>query len=472
MGEQTLGNDRMRRVESGVAPEPSPGGRPSDRRPLVERMALYGVPGASVAVVDSGCIAWAKGYGYKQAGGSDPVTPDTLFQACSISKSGAAVAVMRLVQEGELELDRDVNEYLRSWKIPSNGSWQPRVTLRQLLSHTAGTTVHGVEGYPLEYGLPSLLDVLEGKGAVKTPPVRVSAIPGASFRYSGGGTTVVQQVLEDSTNKPLADLAEELVLGPLGMENSTYEQPLPEARRTHAAVGHHADGTPLRGQWNGYAAVAAAGLWSTPSDLCRLVLEVQQALRGEGRVLSRESAEEMLQSHSEEPVGMGFFLMGEGERLRFGHGGDNEGFKCVVVGCAHRGLGAAVMTNHDHGSDLCHEVTGAVAREYRWPLSGGEQQGTFRAPRTPVVLDPRVLAAHVGEYAGRPGFRLRVEMIDGALRVRAPGQPPLELFPSSETEFYAETVDAEVEFARDDAGSTERMMLRQDSVELPCPKLT
>jgi CubicO group peptidase (beta-lactamase class C family) len=469
---QTPGNSGMHRVESGVAPEPSPGGRTPDRRPLVERMALYGVPGASVAVVDGGRIAWAKGYGYRQAGASDPVTLDTLFQACSVSKPVVAVAVMRLVQEGELELDRDVNEYLRSWKIPSNGSWQPRVTLRQLLSHTAGTTVHGVEGYPLEHGLPSLLEVLEGKGAVKTPPVRVSIIPGMSFRYSGGGTTVVQQILEDSTHKPLADLVEELVLGPLGMENSTYEQPLPEVHRTHAAVGHHADGTPLKGKWNGYAAVAAAGLWTTPSDLCRLVLEVQRALRGEGQVLSRESAEEMLQPHSGEPVGIGFFLMGEGERLRFGHGGDNEGFKCVVVACAHRGLGAAVMTNHDHGSDLCHEVMGAVAREYRWPLSGGERQGTFHAPRAPVVVDPRVLAAHVGEYEGRPGFRLSVEMVGEALTVRATRQPPLELFPRSETEFYAETVDAEVEFARDDAGSTKRMMVRQDSAELPCQKLT
>jgi CubicO group peptidase (beta-lactamase class C family) len=317
-----------------------------------------------------------------------------------------------------------------------------------------------------------LLEVLEGKGAVKTPPVRVSIIPGTSFRYSGGGTTVVQQILEDSTNKPLADLVEELVLGPLGMENSTYEQPLPEARRTHAAVGHHADGTPLKGKWNGYAAVAAAGLWTAPSDLCRLVLEVQRALRGEGRLLCRESAEEMLRPHSEEPVGLGFFLMGEGERLRFGHGGDNEGFKCIVGACAHRGLGAAIMTNHDHGSDLCHEVMGAVAREYSWPLRAGEQQGTFRTPRAPVVVDPRVLAAHVGKYEGRTGFRLSVEMVGEALTVRATGQPPLELFPRSKTEFYAETVDAEVEFARDDAGTTKRMTLRQDSVELPCPKLT
>ena len=170
MDELTPGNDRMHRVESGVAPQPSPGGRTPDLRPLVERMALYGVPGASLAVVDGGRIAWAKGYGYQQAGRSDSVTLDTLFQACSVSKPVVAVAVMRLVQEGERELDRDVNEYLRSWKIPWNGSWQPRVTLRQLLSHTAGTTVHGVEGSLWSTACPPCLRFWKAKELSRRPP--------------------------------------------------------------------------------------------------------------------------------------------------------------------------------------------------------------------------------------------------------------------------------------------------------------
>jgi CubicO group peptidase (beta-lactamase class C family) len=176
---------------------------------------------------------------------------------------------------------------------------------QQLLSHTAGTTVHGVEGYRRDTELPSLKQVLEGEAPVKTPPVRVSALPGASFRYSGGGTTVVQQVLDHVVSQPFPELMRELVLEPLGMDESTYEQPLPEDRRAEAAVGHHADGTPLAGKWNAYAAIAAAGLWTTPQDLCRLAVELQRAVRdGGGTLLTKETAEQMLTPQPGGYVGM------------------------------------------------------------------------------------------------------------------------------------------------------------------------
>ena len=471
--------EKTRRVESGVLLEPALRSHAPEGRPLAERMALYGVPGVSVAVIADGEIEWAKGYGLKEAGGSQPVTERTLFQACSVSKPVTAVAVMRLAQEGTLDLDRDVNEYLRSWKVPANGSWQPKITLKQLLSHTAGTTVHGVEGYPKNTKLPSLRQVLEGEAPVKTPPVRVSALPGATFRYSGGGTTVVQQVLEDVVEQPFPKLMRELVLGPLNMEDSTYEQPLPESRRVDAAVGHHADGTPLSGKWNAYAAMAAAGLWTTPRDLCRLVMELQRAIRnGGGSILTKETVEEMLTPQPGGDVGMfggymgvGFFLVGEGETLRFGHGGDNEGFKCEVIAYARQGLGAAVMTNHDHGLPLCQGVIGAIAKAYSWPLSNGEHQDFYHPPREAVRIDPLSFAAHAGEYELRSDLRLRVRAREDSLDLRLSGQPPIELRPTSETEYYAEALDVEVTFLKNEANETTGLVLRQDSADLQCRKL-
>ncbi len=335
-------------VITGLLVDPPLRGQTPEARPLAERMALLEVPGVSIAVVQDGTIAWAQGFGVRDAGETDAVTADTLFQAASISKPITALAVMRLVQDGRLDLDEDVNRYLRSWSIPANGSWRPRVTLRHLLSHTGGTTVHGFPGYRSDRPLPTLRQILDGEPPANTPAVLVNALPGLQVRYSGGGTSVGQQVLTDVTGLPFPDLMRELVLAPLGMTNSTYEQPLPQAWRGKAATGHGVDGTPLAGKWQVYPEMAAAGLWTTPSDLLSVVLEVQRARRtGAGKLFTRHSVEPMLMSQFGGTFGIGFALGGEGDALRLGHGGDNVGFKAEVLAFADHGLGAAVMANGD-----------------------------------------------------------------------------------------------------------------------------
>ncbi|MDQ5850582.1 MAG: beta-lactamase family protein, partial [Chloroflexota bacterium] len=368
--------ERMRRVENGVILEPFLRSRPPDTRPLAERMALFDVPGVSIAVINNYEIEWARGYGVREAGGSESVTEHTLFQACSISKPITALAVMRLVQEGRLNLDEDVNEYLLSWKVPANNAWQPKVTLRQLLSHTAGTTVHGFPGYRRDRQVPGLRQVLDGEPPANTPAIRVNAVPGTQFRYSGGGTSIVQQLLMDVTRMPFPQLMRELVLEPLGMEDSTYEQPLPEARWSDAATGHRTGGELVAGKWHIYPEMAAAGLWTTPSDLARAALELQRVRAGRtGKLVTRETVDQMLTAQAGGPVGIGFWPDGKGETLRFGHGGDNEGFKCELTAYAEHGLGAAVMTNGDMGWLLCQEVMAGIAREYRWPLAPDQHQG-------------------------------------------------------------------------------------------------
>ncbi len=317
--------ETQRRVEQGLLPESPLRSQLVSPQTLAARMALLNVPGVSVAVIADGELAWARGYGVRQAGESAPVTEQTLFQAASISKPITAVAVMLLVQEGRLDLDEDVQAYLRSWRIPAHGDWQPRITLRHLLSHTAGATVHGFPGYRHDHAVPTLQQVLDGAAPANTGPLCVNIVPGGQFRYSGGGTTIVQQLLMDVTGQPFPVLMRDLVLAPLGMEHSTYEQPLPRERWSEAASGHRYGGGTVDGEWHVYPEMAAAGLWTTPTDLVRLALEVQAIRAGRpGKVLTRASVDTMLVAQAGGPVGIGFFIEGEGAHLRFGHGGSNR----------------------------------------------------------------------------------------------------------------------------------------------------
>jgi CubicO group peptidase (beta-lactamase class C family) len=377
------------------------------------------------------------------------VTERTLFQAASISKPVCAMGVMRLVQEGRLDLDADVNDSLTSWRVPANGDWQPRVTLRQLLSHTAGTTVHGFVGYRRGRPIPTLRHILDGVAPANSDPVVVSALPDTIFRYSGGGTSIVQQVLEDISGRPFAELMGELVLRPLGMSDSTYAQPLHGEMHRRAALGHRDDGGPVAGGWHVYPERAAAGLWTTSRDLLRAAQEVQRAATGQGEILSQASAEAMLTKRSVGDVGIGFFVGGEAKARRFGHGGDNAGFKTLLDAYVEGGCGFAVMTNGDMGSELIGEIAGAVAREEEWPVPPGESFRTFRLPRATADVDSAALAALAGDYELRPDYRLTIVEQDGDLRLVAPEQPPVRLRAVGADRFEAAALDLELSVKRD-----------------------
>ena len=163
-------------------------------------------------------IVWAKAYGVRQAGQPDVVTLDTLFQAGSISKPVTAMAALRHVEAGRWSLDDPINDRLVSWKLPANDLQKDqRVTLRRLLSHNAGTTVHGFPGYAVGAPVPTVVQVLDGEPPANTAPVRVDIVPGSKVRYSGGGTTIVQLMMTDQLKKPFPEIMAEAVLRPLGM---------------------------------------------------------------------------------------------------------------------------------------------------------------------------------------------------------------------------------------------------------------
>ena len=330
---------------------------------LAEHMAALQVPGVSIAVIHDGAIEWARGFGVTRIGGP-AVTPDTLFQAASISKPVSALAVLRLVESGKLNLDTDVNQYLKTWKVPENQfTAKAKVTLRTLLTHTAGMTVRGFPGYAANSPLPTVVQILKGEPPANTQRIFVDTVPGTSGRYSGGGYVVAQQLLEDVTGISFPRLMQESVLAPIGMTRSTFEQPMPASRLKEVATPYDSEGRAVPGGPHVYPEMAPAGLWTTPSDLARYATEVQKALAGKSAVLSAAMARQMLIPNGQ---GLGPQTGGRKENPYFAHNGSNEGYKCYFV-AYNNGDGAVIMTNGDNGARLANDIIRTIAYEYKWP---------------------------------------------------------------------------------------------------------
>ena len=341
---------------------------PADPTDIGSWMELYGVPGVSVAVIDDFQLDYVEVHGVKSRSTQEPVTDKTRFQAASISKSVSAVGVVRLAQEGVISLDAEVNDYLTSWQVPDNELQNTeKVTLRRLVSHTAGTTVHGFRGYRYTESVPTLIQILNGESPANSAPIVVDFVPGSRWRYSGGGYVVMDQALRDVTGITFPELMWERVLQPIGMENSTFEQPLPEALWDSAGSGYYASGTAVPGRHHIYPEIGAAGLWTTPTDLARFLIELQLSLRGESnRVISRENAE-MLLTEVMNDYALGFAVWSDGGQRYFGHGGANDGFRCSMVAHRSGGYGMVVMTNSDNGSDLAEAVVRLIGEREGWP---------------------------------------------------------------------------------------------------------
>lgn len=429
---------RIQSIQDGLLPAVLVKGEPGQTAKLGDRLAALHVPGVSIAVIHDGQIEWARGFGLTRTGGA-AVTPETLFQAASISKPVTALAVLRLVQSGKLDLDIDVNRYLKTWKVPDNEfTAKTKVTLRKLLTHTAGMTVHGFPGYASDAPLPTVTQVLNGEKPANTPAIRVDTTPGTIWRYSGGGYVIIQQLLEDVTGKPFPKLMQELVLEPIGMTHSTYEQPLPSARVAEAAMPYDPDGQAVAGGPHTYPEMAPAGLWTTPSDLARYAIEVQKALAGKSNnVLSAAIARQML-SPGMNHWGLGPGTGGSSEHPYFTHGGANEGFRCNFM-AYENGDGVFIMTNGDNGGNLAEELLRTVAHEYNWP--------DFQpAQRVLAKVDPKILDGYVGAYRLAPTTVETITREGNQLYVQLTGQDRLEIFPQSDREFFAKELDALLTF--------------------------
>jgi CubicO group peptidase (beta-lactamase class C family) len=441
---QSTVDAEIKRVEQGLLPAVLIKGEPGWT--IEDRLKFYRAPGLSVAVIKDFKVLWARAYGVKDLETKEPVTTETLFQAGSISKSVNAMIAMKKVEQGKISLDANINEKLVLWKLPDNEfTAKKKVTLRNLLSHTAGTTVHGFPGYAIDVKVPTLQQILDGATPANTAPVRVDLEPGTRFRYSGGGTTITQVALMDIEKKPYPEIARETVLKPLNMTNSTYRQPLPADLRPKAATGYRSNGQEVKGKLHIYPEMAAAGLWTTPTDLAKFAIEMQLSLAGRSnKVLTKQSVEMMTTSFMEN-VGLGFFIEKRGNAVYFGHGGSDEGFTAELLVNRDKGYGVAVMVNSDNGGIL-REVIRAVAREYGW-------DEFLPAANEIISLDAAKLKSYTGRYQVNPDrvLTLKTEAVTAGPRpvklwASPTGDQEFELLPISETTFIRRGANIKYEF--------------------------
>jgi CubicO group peptidase (beta-lactamase class C family) len=403
--------DRIQRVEQGLTLPIQIDGRPVWT--LQERMKRYGVPGLGIAVVRNFQVEWAKGYGVRDVTTGEPVTDSTRFQWASITKPMTAAIALRLVQDGVLNLDRNVNDYLKSWKVPENEfTREEKVTVRRLLSHDAGVTVSGFRGYAAGEPVPTILQVLDGTAPANSAPIRVDKKPGSGFRYSGGGYTILQLLIEDVTGRPLAELAQGLLFNPAGMTRSTIGPPASEPDRRQLSMAHQREGVSEPGHRFLAGGSACCGLWAPPSDVARFIIAIQRAYRGDpGAILSKSMAATMLTPASSPSMGLGIGVNRTGAGTYFSHSGGNPGFSSLMIGNLEAGDGVALVGNSN--GNIAGEIQTSVARAYDWPgapmisfVSANDLDRQVRATKAERPDDPVARNVLTQSNLNRLGYAL------------------------------------------------------------------
>lgn len=425
---------------------------------LEERMNQLNTPGVSITVINNGQIEWSNGFGLKNLSTGEKIGNDTIFLAGSVSKPVFALAVMKLVEIGTIDLDRDVNEYLKSWKIPENGAWQAKITMRQLLSHTAGLTVHGFGGYDQSSPVPTTKQILNGESPANSYPVVPYILPGTMLKYSGGGVTVAQLVVEDLFEKPFPEIMDELVFKPLNMKNSTYSQKLSQEQKEKTATGYYFNKRPVESGYHLYPEMAAAGLWTNGEDLAKIMIEVQSALKGESSFFKKETVEEMLTvQKGTDDMGIGFFLEGEKVIERFFHAGWDEGFVTKFISDKKGGNGVVLFINSNEGVGLLDEIVRSVADVYEWP-------GFNKNLHLAEEIDEKMVDEYCGVYRGEKGLEFKISKSTDKLLLELPGQKPLDIL-SKTSSFF----DFKISFKIDESGEA-RMTLVQDGKVITAEK--
>jgi CubicO group peptidase (beta-lactamase class C family) len=417
---------------------------------LKERMNFHHVNGVTIAIIKDYKIDWARSYGWADSAEQRRVTTSTLFQAGSISKSLNGVGVLKLVQDKRLDLNTDVNDYLTSWKFPNDSlTKSKKITLANLLSHTAGLSVHGFPGYEKGNSIPTLVQILNGERPANTSAVRSIFEPGLKYQYSGGGTTISQLIVQDITKKPYDEFMWKNVLKPMGMKNSFYTQPPAGDKQKLLASGYYNDGKAVKGKYHIYPEQAAAGLWTNPTDLANYVIETQLALHGKSsKVLSQDMTKLRLTPYIDKSAALGVFIVKRGEQTYFQHTGADEGFVSQYYGSMEGGDGVVVMVNSDNGA-ITEEIINSVATVYGW-------KGFYNPLQRPkiITVPQNILETYVGEYKRKANdeFYLKISLVNGRFFYSEPGWDGFELYAGTENDFFSREYPVGISFIKDTAG--------------------
>lgn len=434
---------------------------------LETRMKELGIKGLSIAIIQDYKIQWAKAYGWADEAAGRKATIETRFQAASISKSLNSLGILKLVEEKKLDPEADINQYLKRWKFPYDSlSKGKKINTYQLLSHTAGLTVHGFPGYEITDTLPSLPQILDGKKPANTRAVRSAFEPGLKFQYSGGGTTISQLLLEDITGQPYALYMQEKILKPLGMKNSSYQQP--PLNPGELATGYYAQsGTAVKGRYHVYPEQAAAGLWTTPSDLARYIIECQLAYQGRSaKVLSKTMMQKRMTPYVDSTVALGVFIQKKGNNTYFNHNGGNEAFLCTSYGTLEDGRGMVIMINGDNYG-IISELTNSIAQVYKW-------DGFFTPEfRKKIALPTDSAAVYAGNYKLNQDT-ITLKLMGHKLVIQQNGQPAEgyeAIFSDLNSFSLAEVPGALFKVMRTANGEINSLQLKQGGATYTLPRL-
>jgi len=433
---------------------------------LTDRMKFYHVNGVSIAVIKDHKIEWARGYGWADSAAKRPVTTATLFQAGSISKSLNAVGILKLVQEGKLSLDSNINDYLKSWKFPYDSlSKGKKITLSNLLSHTAGLNVHGFLGYAKGDTIPTLVQVLNGEKPANSKAVRSMFEPSLKYEYSGGGIEISQLIAQDITGQPYDVYMWQNVLKPMDLIHSFYTQPPPAEKLSLLATGYYNDGKEVKGGYHIYPEQAAAGLWTNPTDLAHYVIETQLSLQGKSnKVLSQKMTKRMLTPYIDSSAALGVFITKEGSEKYFSHGGTDEGFVSQYYGSIDNGNGVVIMAN-TYNTRIFDEIINSIASVYNWK--------GFYAPKIKkvVTVSSEILKSYVGKYKLN-NRTLIVTLENKNLMIRFNEKEKYKAWFTSNSDFFMiAAINAEQNFTRDSENKVNGFHINSNGYQMNAVKI-
>jgi CubicO group peptidase (beta-lactamase class C family) len=432
---------------------------------IAQRMAHYKVNGLSIAVIHNYKIEWAKGYGWADKSNKTPVTITTLFQAGSISKSLNAAGILKLNQQSKIDLYADINKYLRSWKFSYDAvSKQKKISMANLLSHTAGLGVSGFSGYKLGQPIPTISQILNGSRPANSAPVRSVFAPGLRHEYSGGGTVISQMIILDVTHQSYSDYMHQNVLKPLGMNQSTFTQPRVKNAKA-LATGYFENGKQVEGKYHIYPEQAAAGLWSTPTELARFIISIQKAYGGKSdQLLTPGMAKLMLTPYIDKKAAFGTYIDNYNNEKYFQHSGLTYGYYCQYYGSLTGGNGVVVMSNSVN-TDLVAEIVNSVARVYGFA-------GLYRSRvEKDFSVSDAILQSYTGQYKLGPGAILTVSRKGPQLFIQLTGDEKTPVFAETVNKFYLKAADAQLQFVKNSKGKITKLILYQDGGANDAPKL-